>query len=233
VSMWLVTQVPSLDELGDQSGPLRSMLVGGNVVCLRTSDRYSGGMLGLPADPHDIPQYFRDGSYAYGLGYVIGPDGRQAIARTDTPTTAQRRLAYRLPALDPGFAAILSRFGQPKATEGNGEGNGPALTGIPQGDSPDDPPAPGGQTAADAVLAVLTRRMPRGDILAAVKTQAAAWGRDQPWSLRSVSTALTALTRDGRIVSLGGREGLYEPAGESPAESPDIPLLSLEDEHHV
>jgi hypothetical protein len=52
-AMWLVTQVPSLEELGSQV--LRSMLRGGSIICLCTADRVSAGMLGLPADPHDIP----------------------------------------------------------------------------------------------------------------------------------------------------------------------------------
>ena len=68
-------------------------------------------MLGLPADPHDIPQYFPDGSYTYGLGYIRSADRRQAIARTDIPSAAARRQRYELPALEGPFARVLARFG--------------------------------------------------------------------------------------------------------------------------
>lgn len=78
----LVTQLPSLEELGSQT--VRSMLTGGNAVCLRTGDKVSAAMIGIDADPFALPMVFPDGSTTAGLGYTRGPDGRpNATMRTD------------------------------------------------------------------------------------------------------------------------------------------------------
>ena len=204
----LVTQVPSLEELGSQV--LRAMLRGGNVICLRTADSVSGGMMGLPADPSMIPQYFPDGSFTYGLGYVLGPDRRQAIARTDLPTAEQRRRRYQLPELERGFAGILSRFGtgQPGAVA-SASAAAPGLSVVAQ----DESPAPGGQTAADAVLAVLTREMIRGELIKLAQDKSLEWGRTKPFSLRAITTALKGLAEEGRVARIGDiGDGRYAPA---------------------
>lgn len=98
VALWPVAQVPSLEELGSQV--VRSMLAGGNVICLRTGDRVSASMIGLEADPSQLPRYFRDRTETYGLGYVIGPDQRQAPARVDMVPTALRKVFPAAPPLD-------------------------------------------------------------------------------------------------------------------------------------
>ena len=98
---WLVAQVPSLSELGDQS--LRSMLVGGNVVCLRTGDKVSAGMLGLEADPSALPKYFPYGEATGGLGYAVGSDNRQAPFRTDLVPRPDAPPAREVPQLEPEF----------------------------------------------------------------------------------------------------------------------------------
>ena len=98
VSLWPVAQVPSLAELGDQV--VRSMLVGGNVVCLRTGDKVSAGMLGLEADPAALPKYFPNGEPTGGLGYVVGPDNRQAPMRVTPVPGKMRRSMPPVPQLD-------------------------------------------------------------------------------------------------------------------------------------
>ena len=67
----VATQVPSLAELGGNAQALRSMLVGGNVVCLRTGDRVSAAMIGLEADPSALPRYFPDGEATGGLSLAF------------------------------------------------------------------------------------------------------------------------------------------------------------------
>jgi hypothetical protein len=208
VSLWPVAQVPSLSELGDQV--VRSMLVGGNVVCLRTGDHVSAGMLGLPADPADLPRYFPNGEFTYGLGYILGPDNRQAVARTDLPSKAARRATPSVPPLDARFAAAMEsvtwqREKPPAATF-------PAPAPLSAVAEPADAP---GRSCADAVLAVLDREMGRGDIIArAGKLATTRWGRSRGFSIRAVSDALNALTADGRVVKV--REGCYAPARPSP-----------------
>jgi len=199
VAIWPAAQVPSLSELGDQV--VRAMLVGGNVVCLRTGEKVSQGMLGLPSDPSELPRFFGSGEYTYGLGYVLGPDNRQAIARTDIPSREARRRTYPLPELEPAFADILGRFGTALPLMPVS----PSLAPVPV----DDSPAPGGQTAADAILAVLTCEMDRGALLKAVERQAQDWGR-KPWVMRGVTGPLAKLVDDGKVVKV--REGVYGPA---------------------
>ena len=106
-SKWVVAQVPSLSELGDQA--LRSMMVGGNVVCLRTADKVSAGMVGLEADPSALPKYFPDGEATGGLGYVVSVDNRQAPFRSDMVPRRMRRQPVEVPQLEPEFLEVMDR----------------------------------------------------------------------------------------------------------------------------
>lgn len=107
VALWPAVQVPSLEEMG--SRVLRSMLVGGNVVCLRTGERADAGMIGLDADPSLLPKYFADGSPTAGLGYIVGPELRQAPARIDMVPRAVRRVIPQVPELDAMFEVAITR----------------------------------------------------------------------------------------------------------------------------
>jgi FtsK/SpoIIIE family len=94
VAVILVALVPSLEELDSQT--LRSMLRSGNIWCFRTGDSVSAGMLGLDVDPSRIPEAFADGSPTYGVCYLKGPDGRQAMARSlDIPAHLKAQIAAR------------------------------------------------------------------------------------------------------------------------------------------
>ena len=201
--MWVVAQVPSLSELGDQA--LRSMLVGGNVVCLRTGDKVSAGMVGLEADPSALPKYFPDGEATGGLGYVVSVDNRQAPFRSDMVPRRMRRQPVEVPQLEPEFLEVMDR----------------AMRGALK--LPDAPPAepdpaddsPEGRRCADAVWQVLAdsgQPMERGEIIRWVSELATTgWGREKPFSIRSVTNALTALLEgDGGRVIAKVREGVYQ-----------------------
>lgn len=84
VAIILLTQVPSLEELGSQT--LRSMLRSGNVICLRTGDRVSAAMLGIQGDPSAIPMEWPDGTTTAGVCYT-GARGN-TLMRTDLITDA-------------------------------------------------------------------------------------------------------------------------------------------------
>jgi hypothetical protein len=216
VSLWPVAQVPSLSELGDQV--VRSMLVGGNVVCLRTGDRVSAGMLGLDVDPSSLPRYFPDGNPTYGLGYVVGPDNRQAVARADLVSAAARRGSPSVPDLEPNFAdwldnslkaarLYLERQSRPAAPSAAS-----LLAAVPPPD--EDETAPGGRTAADAILAVLDEAdgpLERGEIVRRTRTLVTGqWGREKPFSVKAQGNALAKLTAEGRIQKTD--HGTYAPA---------------------
>ena len=202
-SKWVVAQVPSLSELGDQA--LRSMMVGGNVVCLRTADKVSAGMVGLEADPSALPKYFPDGEATGGLGYVVSVDNRQAPFRSDMVPRRMRRQPVEVPQLEPEFLEVMDR----------------AMRGALK--LPDAPPAepdpaddsPEGRRCADAVWQVLAdsgQPMERGEIIRWVSELATTgWGREKPFSIRSVTNALGALLEgDGGRVIAKVREGVYQ-----------------------
>lgn len=194
VALWPVAQVPSLSELGDQV--VRSMLVGGNVICLRTGDKVSATMLGLMSDPSALPKAFPDGTPTYGLGYVIGPDQRQAAARIDLVPRAMRREIPEVPELDDRFAEAMGRAMSYQATL-PAPSPSPVLAAVPD----DDEPAAPGRSCSDAILAVLDREMSRGDIMrAAARLVTGEWGRRKEFTARAFSDAFRALSADGRIV---------------------------------
>lgn len=78
VAVIIVTQIPSLSELGGDLS-IRSMLSSTNIVMFRTSDKLSKQMgvpADLPIDPADLPAFWPDGSSTAGLGYVASAGGR-------------------------------------------------------------------------------------------------------------------------------------------------------------
>lgn len=78
----LAVQVPSVREM--QAGELRSILNGGTVICHRTGDKVSSGMLNLPAEPNLLPRYFPNGTRTEGLGYGASIEDRPDVTmRTD------------------------------------------------------------------------------------------------------------------------------------------------------
>jgi len=219
VCLWPVAQVPSLAELGDQV--VRSMLIGGNVVCLRTGDRVSGGMLGLAADPSTLPKAFPDGEPTGGLGYVVGPDNRQAPFRVIPVPARMRRDLPPIPRLDSGFAASVS-VGMNAFAAAMAAGAGVSLPSLPSPSLPPETPAddgPEGRRCADAVLQVLTDRgteMERGEIIKWTSDLVTAgWGRDKPFSIRSVTNALRDLADEGKIAKV--RDGVYKVAAAAQA----------------
>ena len=161
-SEWVVAQVPSLGELGDQA--LRSQLVGGNVVALRTGDKVSAGMLGLTADPSVLPKYFPDGEPTQGIGYAVTMDNRQAPMRTDLVPSRMRHQAVTVPSLEDEFL---------EAMDWAMGAQGVLLPSLPAFPAPLPPQAPAddgpeGRRYADAVLLVLAERgapMERGVII--------------------------------------------------------------------
>ena len=208
-SLWDVAQVPSLSELADQA--LRSMLIGGNVICLRTGDKVSAGMVGLEADPSALPKYFPDGEATGGLGYVISVDNRQAPFRTDMVPRRMRRQPVEVPALEPEFLEVMDRA----MRGGLAVPSGPVAQQEPVDDAPE------GRRCADAVWQVLAdsgQPMERGEIIKWVSELAVTgWDREKPFSIRAVTNALAALTASGRITKLPGRDGVYQVTNTQPS----------------
>ena len=207
LSVQLVAQVPSLSELGDQS--LRSMLVGGNVVCLRTGDRVSAGMLGLDVDPSALPKYFPSGEPTGGLGYALGPDNRQAPMRVSPVPSRMRRSVPAIAPFDDAFdVALHAGILAWQATTAKAAAAEPADR-APADDGPD------GRRCVDAVWQVLAdsgQPMERGEIIKWVSELATTgWGRDKPFAIRSVTNALNTLLEgdDGRVIARTA-EGVYQ-----------------------
>ena len=203
----LAVQVPSLSELGGDAQALRSMLVGGNVFCGRTGDRVSGGMVGISADPHELPKYFPDRSPTVGLGYASGPDNRPGTPMrwmwTEDPYKVARAADIR--PLDDrcreAMDAVMGRIGVQAAMQ-------PVpvhIAAVPDDDAPE------GRRAADAVLAVLHDaggELERGVICKRAGVLVTEeWGRPEPFKIRAISDALKALAEDGRISK--PRTGFY------------------------
>lgn len=210
VSEWLVAQLPSLAELGGDQA-LRSMLVGGNVVSLRTGDKVSAGMVGLDADPHALPKYFPDGEPTFGLGYAVTMDNRQAPMRTDLVPSRMRHQAVAVPSLEGDFLEAMDRA---MGAQGVLLPSLPAFpASVPSPAVPEDD-GPEGRTCADAVLMVLAesgRELNRGEIIKWVGDLATgAWERPKPFSIRSVGDALRSLTGDGKVTRV--RDGVYRAA---------------------
>jgi FtsK/SpoIIIE family len=117
VRVKLAALVPSLEELDSQL--IRSMLRAFDVWCFRTGDSVTNGMLGLQVDPSLLPEAFADGSPTYGLCYLKGVDGRQAVGRSlDIPKERKAGIVERAVEcpLDASSEAAFERgYNPPKA----------------------------------------------------------------------------------------------------------------------
>jgi hypothetical protein len=203
-------QVPSLAEMRLQA--LRSMLVGGNVICGRTGDKVSGPMIGLAssADPSQLPKYFRDGKPTVGLGYASGPDNRPGTPMRSMWVKDPYKVARsaQIRPLDERcaevFYATMAKHGAQLAMPAAAAPSAP-LAAVP---APDEEKP--GRSAADAILAVLDREMDRGQIVKACGLLVQSW--DPPraaFSVKALSDALRNLAVSDQIDKTG--HGSYAP----------------------
>ncbi len=200
ISLAPVTPVPSLDEIDSQV--FRSMMRMGNVVCFRTGDQVTHGMLGLQVDPSLLPEYFEDGTPTHGLCYIKGPDGRQAKVRSlNVPKERKQAIvdaAVEFP-MDKSSACVFqAAWNAPLAPAGS-QASPPGTAGA----------APGGElqemrqkrtTAAAAALKFLADGQPRtrADVMAAI--------RDVTTSPSTVGYALQTLVADGLVHTAGDKQ---------------------------
>jgi len=218
-SVWLVAQVPSLAELGGDQA-LRAMLAGGNVLCMRTAERVSAGMIGLDAEPSSLPRYFPDGQPTPGLSYAVGLDNRQAPGRIDLVPDAMRHQAVTMPLPDDGYLEAMD-----KAMGGDSPTATVAPITQPSVPEPVAEAEPDGRRCVDAVWKILDDSgsdMDRGVIIADAGVLATSeWGRAKPFTVGAVRDALRDLV-DGKhpgrkvIKPAGARPGVYRavPAGQ-------------------
>lgn len=206
VALVLVTQLPSLDEMDSQT--LRSMLRSGNVVCFRTGDSVSGGMLGLQVDPAFLPEYFATGDPAKGLCILKGPDARQAPTRTvyiGDPDREQQVVdaAVEHPLTATEHDAYIEVMNRPEEEIDQYLG----LATPPPAPQAEPEAAPGDQSdsrvAADAVLDLL------GDGIQRSRAEVAVALRPVIPSLSTIGYALAQLKTDGLITQPAGERTPY------------------------
>ena len=97
--------------------------------------------------------------------------------RADLVPKAMRRNVPRLPALDYRFAEAMDRGHRNSAPRAAVPS--PASLALPCRGPRPMTPGPGGQTGADAILAVLDREMSRGQIIIAAQDKSLEWGRER------------------------------------------------------
>lgn len=220
----LVTQVPLMTELGDQSGTsgahvIRGLAKDGNAAVFRTGDEWTKTvtMGSWEADPRLLPQ-------RPGMHFLAGAATRQAPVRAiraaGPDAWARRAPALRLPADearacdgDTGdYTKRWERFAEHIAAPADGridtddinaqvaamlglQAPGPAATGAPL--------APGGRTAMSLCLEVLRKhgRLKRKQLIEGIR----ATGHD--YSESAVAQALKALATAGAITNKGGEHG--------------------------
>ena len=209
VGLILVSQMASLDEVLSQT--LRSMLRSGNVVCFRTGDSVTGGMLGLEVDPGFLPEYFADGEPTKGLCVAKTCDGRQAPTRTDfiglddredeiiaaaseTPIEADAQALYDeiMATPDDKILVLLGLEDPPKNDDEDSAGAAD--------------PAPGQEDisgTADAILKVLADGVLRS------RSEVAIAVRPHTTSVSTVGYALGQLRSAGLVTQPGGERTPY------------------------
>lgn len=104
ISVILLTQVPSLKEMGgSDAAAIRSMISGMNIAAFRTSDKFSDMMglpMSLPVSPVDLPAKWPDGTTTAGIGYLVrdaGPATVRALFQEDPLAWAMSGEGARIP----------------------------------------------------------------------------------------------------------------------------------------
>jgi hypothetical protein len=122
VRLRLITQIPSIAELGNDFA-IRPLLASMSVVCLRTTEPITGTAIpGLPGDPKNIEEFFPDGTRTFGLGYILGAvkaskmrtftlDDLVVYDWASAGTTAHLTRLAQAPAADAEPAAQAGHFG--------------------------------------------------------------------------------------------------------------------------
>ena len=175
----LAVQVPSIKELGG-SGELRSILVGGNVICFRTGDKVSHGMANIPANPNELPKFWRDGNPTVGLGFAATGDAIPRPSVTMRADYVDDPYSYAEDA-DPCSPDedVTSRLGRVLAQA--------KASAARQAAAADDQ-----AQIQDGILAMLTRPMTPGLIIS-----------QSTWKPSEVVDALKALTDAGKVREAG------------------------------
>lgn len=202
VELILVTQVPSVEQLGG-SIVIRSMMASGNVMVFRTGDRLSGAMAfngALPVDPSKLPRTFPNGSKTHGLGFALSETARPVPARAWLPGDAQD-IAAAAPQTELELVSVRAAGRSYRAR------NDPDRTVVdtePKYEAPVLFAAPEpAATSRDTIAQLLPEDgspIRRGDILLAARDKGIK-------SISTLNSALAQLVKEGRAVK--GDRGMY------------------------
>ncbi|MEU8151824.1 hypothetical protein [Nonomuraea sp. NPDC048901] len=97
-SLLVVNQNLGLDNFHNKQSFRSNLLSGGSLTALRTGSSTDNAMVGLPADPSKLPEYFRNGAKTHGLGYTTGVDRRPSAALRMMPVRDAFGIASTPPA---------------------------------------------------------------------------------------------------------------------------------------
>lgn len=209
VSVTLVTQYPSVEQLGN-SMVIRGEVASGNVIVFRTGSRLAGAMAfngALPVEPHKLPRVWPNGGSAAGVGFTADDLAPRVMMRCYKPENAIH-WAETAPRTELDLASIgdagpdyASREERLRAFfDGTGyEGPVESVVDAAPGD------------AANVVLSILPedgQAMDRGQIAYAARQRGLT-------SLRTLDHALRTLVDSGRARKTG--RGVYARTSSEPA----------------
>jgi hypothetical protein len=205
-SLIVFNQNLGLDNFGSdgQSQSFRANLVsGGSLAAFRTGSSQDHAMVGLPADPSRLPEYFRDGSKTHGLGYLTGIDRRpsapwRAIPVRDAFGIASTPAAAKLDERTLGWVEEWKHH--------QGRGRDPKEAAVPKRASTPRRTSGDVQSAVERVLAASGKPLEVGEICVRVQRELG------EVRLSEIPAALRTLAK-GEVVRL--RDDAYElvPAG--------------------
>lgn len=179
VGIDLVTQVPSLSELGN-SEVLRSMISSGTVVCFRTSGKMSDQLAfqgTLSVDPNRIPQEFENGTGSAGLMYLAGVHARESAARSFLIKNVAAKAAEAAPMAAPLDAFTIKAAGPIYARRRGSDGATADDLALETASAPvaEPPPLPASATVPSATVLLPGQANP--DVQRADADESDAWRR--------------------------------------------------------
>ncbi|MFG3136098.1 hypothetical protein ACGFZA_07730 [Streptomyces sp. NPDC048211] len=213
IKLRLVFQGPKANMYGSgpESTDIREQLQSGNTVMFRTASTLTDsiGLPGWEVNPSQLPMYWPDGTSTAGLGYIKGPDNRQAMFRAHfDQDPAHWATTGTTPTLELSAAACTGKAYTERlerlAARLRGETvelPDDAMPAIPAASSADPIAAAAAAIEAEAPAGtddtvynfLLQRARPAGRNVIAQETRL---------TVSAVKNALTRLKRDGRAVDV-------------------------------
>jgi hypothetical protein len=237
IKIRLVFQGPKANMYGSgpESTDIREQLQSGNTVMFRTASALTDsiGLPGWDVNPSQLPMYWPDKTSTAGLGYIKGPDNRQAQFRAHFDRDpAHWATTGTTPTLEPSAAAAAGKAYSERLERLAARLRGETVT-LPVDAIPTTMPVDAADPVAAATAAIEAEAPAGSDerVAAFLQQRGRPVGRnviaqETQLTVNAVKNALTRLKAKGQAVAVDRGIWAHPDHVDTPVETTDIPAAA-------